>query len=468
VNSIDPQTIRISSPFAVLLALAVTIAARIDSAAAPGDLDTTFAPPFYLTSLPSSPRVSAIVLQPDDGRILVVGAFDGIASLGASRNIARLHGDGRPDASFQSSLSVGEVFCMAMQPDGKILVGGEFTRVGTVTRNRIARLNSDGSLDASFLDDLAGPNSAVKTIALQPDGRVLIGGSFQSVNGVERAYLARLNSDGTVDRSFYEGFQGPNGDVACIALQPDGKVLVGGRFYLWNGAPRNILARLKPDGSPDSAFQPSLPSAGFADGALSLRVQDDGRIVVAGITLVRLNIDGTQDINFVQNLGIVNGYVASVAVQPNGKIVIGGNFTQVGAAPRNGIARLNADGSVDSLFLRNMTGANVLVSPKSVSVQPDGKVLVGGTQGQVNGVMRYGLTRLLPATRPLLAASITDGLFSFVVLGDPQQPVVIQTSGDLTNWLSVHTDVLLEGGSQLFRPQEGPTNAAYFIRVFSP
>ena len=125
------------------------------------------------------------------------------------------------------------VYTIAVQPDGKTVVGGNFTGLGggtgTTTRNRIGRLNVDGTVDASFNP---GTNGPVHAVAVQPDGKILAGGNFTSVGGgtgmtTARSHIARFNADGTVDTSFNPG---ANVNVYALAVQPDGKILVGGNF----------------------------------------------------------------------------------------------------------------------------------------------------------------------------------------------------------------------------------------------
>ena len=127
------------------------------------------------------------------------------------------------------------VYALAVQADGKILVGGDFTTLGgggtgTTTRNRIGRLNPDGTLDTSFDP---GANSTVLALAVQADGKILVGGFFTTLGGggtgtTTRNNIGRLNPDGTLDTSFDPG---ANGNVNALAVQADGKILVGGQFH---------------------------------------------------------------------------------------------------------------------------------------------------------------------------------------------------------------------------------------------
>ena len=146
------------------------------------------------------------------------------------------------------------MYALAVQPDGKVLIGGNFTTVGGTARSSIARLNADGSLDTTF-DPGVGVSSNVRAMALQPDGKVLIGGWFATVAGTNRNHIARLNADGSLDASFDPG-AGASGTVYDIVVQADGKVLIGGAFNTVDGVARNRIARLNADGSLDTSFNP--------------------------------------------------------------------------------------------------------------------------------------------------------------------------------------------------------------------
>ena len=139
------------------------------------------------------------------------------------------------------------VSAMAVQPDGKIIIGGGFTGLGGSTgatlRNHIGRLNADGTVDPTFNP---GANSIVQAIAVQPDGKILIGGNFTSVGGGTgltsiKNHIARFNSDGTVDESFDPG---ANNHIYAIVVQPDGKILLGGDFTTLGGGGTGTTARL--------------------------------------------------------------------------------------------------------------------------------------------------------------------------------------------------------------------------------
>jgi len=349
-------------------------------------------------------NVKALAVQPD-GKIIVGGTFSTLGGGGTGtttrKHIGRLNPDGTLDLSFDPGAN-DIVDALAIQADGKIVVGGFFTTLGgggsgTSVRNHIARVNPDGTLDTSFDP---GANAEITCLAIQADGKILVGGSFTTLGGggtgtFVRNRIARLNPDGTLDMTFNPG---ANDRISAIALQPDGKILVGGNFTTCGGGgigtvPRSCIARLNPDGTIDAGFDPGASGRGTEpeDSTIfSIVVQADGKIVVGGeLTLLggggtghfprsqigRLNSDGTIDAGFDPG---ANNDVKGLAVQPDGKILVVGDFLKIGGGgtgviSRHLIARLNIDGSVDSFD----PGAND-PAVSCVALQADGKVLVGG------------------------------------------------------------------------------------------
>ena len=238
----------------------------------------------------------------------------------------------------------GQVITMALQTDGKIVVGGNFTTLGggaSTRRDFIGRLNPDGTVDTSFNP---GAGAAVSALAIQADGKILVGGAFSTLGGGTRRYIGRLNTDGTLDTSFDPG---AGGALAALAVQADGKILVGGSFLTLGGGgtgttPRNYIGRLNPDGTLDTSFDPGAGSLVYA-----FALQADDRILVGGnftylgvggtgITtrsyIARLNSDGSVDDSFDPG---ASGPVSALALQADGRILVGGNFTTLGSGPRN-------------------------------------------------------------------------------------------------------------------------------------
>jgi uncharacterized delta-60 repeat protein len=219
--------------------------------------DGSWDPSFNPDPLFAETKVNSLVVQ-SDGKVLVGGYSGTVISdpdgdyYEHSYLLTRLNADGSRDPSFESAAdeagrtSLASVQAVTVQSDGKVVFGGEFTMVKGATRNRIARLNANGTLDGTY-NPGSGANSRVASIALQPDGKVLIGGDFTTFNGANCNHIARLNSDGSLDTSFSVG-SGANGGVSSIAVQSDGNILIGGDFTLVNGVTRPRVARLYGDG----------------------------------------------------------------------------------------------------------------------------------------------------------------------------------------------------------------------------
>jgi uncharacterized delta-60 repeat protein len=331
--------------------------------------------------------VSSIVVQAD-GKILVGGAFNGANSIGGqTRNhIARLDATTGLADSFDPK-SNGPVFSIAVQPDGKVLAGGNFVNIGGQMRFEIARLDATTGLADSF-----NPNAdaTVFSVAVQEDGKILAGGNFTHVGGQTRNYIARLDATTGSADSF-----NPNAtsSVLSIAVQPDGKILAGGFFEIIGGQTRNYIARLDPaTGLADSFNANATVAVNVA------AVQADGKILAGGIFtsiggqtrnhIARLEVDGRLDQTL--NLGpgtSFNNYLT--AVQPDGKILIGGNFVSVSGVPRHNIARVNTDGTLDMAFDPNSSRELT-----SIAVQADGNILVAGYFNSIGGQARNYIARL--------------------------------------------------------------------------
>lgn len=354
-----------------------------------GDIDKTFNP---IIGAGANGIVKSIIEQ-TDGKIIIAGEFRSYDYKSKNR-IMRLNADGTIDSSFNIGTGANSgITSVAIQTDGKILITGGFTNFNGTTVNRIARLNSDGTVDNTFISG-TGLNS-YSSIAVQADGKILIGGYFTSYNGVAKKHIARLNVDGTLDTTFNLG-DGPDSTVRKIIVKPDGKILITGDFLDYNEIPRKNIAQLNADGTLDSTFNPG----GGANGIECIALQADGKILIGGYfstynfasrsCFARLNTDGSLDTAF--NLGTgFNSTVQSITVQPNGKILIGGVFTFYNGIEKNKVARLNDDGVLD-LTLDPGTGANESVSV--VAVKTDGKILIGGNFSSYNDTLIGKLAQL--------------------------------------------------------------------------
>jgi uncharacterized delta-60 repeat protein len=347
-----------------------------------------------------------IEIQPD-GKIIIGGLFSGASNSGF-KGLYRLNSNGSFDNQF-TPLDVGAVYGVNYQPNGQIIVGGFRSGEDANSRAFFALINSDGSNNPNFPGSI-GTYGTVNALATQTDGKVLVGGDFVEVNGKERRRIARLNLDGTLDSTFNPG-NGANDLVQGLALQSDGKVVLCGRFGLFNGVSQYNLIRLNNDGSVDSSFVTNVDVNGQVSKCVA---QSDGKIIIAesfnfygGVSrknLARLNTNGSLDTSFDAGVGL--GNIQSILPQPDGKILLCGQFTK-------SIIRLNSDGTVDTGFNVG-TGAAGIIS--AFAIQSDGKIVIGGSFSAYNGVLRSNLARINnngsldltfnPSTQNLLALQI--------------------------------------------------------------
>jgi len=209
-----------------------------------------------------------------DGKIVVGGLFSDFSHGANTANVARLNPDGSLDSTFVKGTNVSSTYAVAVQSDGKILMGGW----------GLARLNPDGSVDNTFNCQLG---AVIETLLVQPDGKILAGGSFNHAGSQNVFCFARINADGSLDTTFNAGGSGPSSSVITITTQPDGKLLIGGYFDSYNGVTQPRIARLNPDGTLDSTFAGVGSSSGTEVDALL--VQDDGKVVADGFFTLTTN-----------------------------------------------------------------------------------------------------------------------------------------------------------------------------------
>jgi len=275
---------------------------------------------------------------------------------GTARNyIARMNADGSLDTAFNPTGGMdGSVRALALDSSGKLYAGGYFLTVNGTARNNIARMNADGSLDTAF-NPPGGMNDGVSAIALDSSGKLYAGGAFTKVNGTARNFIARMNADGSLDTAF-NPTGGMNLNVSAIALDSSGKLYAGGLFTTVNGTARNYIARMNADGSLDTAFN---PSSGMNNNVAAIALDSSGKPYAGGNfttvngtarnRIARMNADGSLDNAFNPTSGMNTG-LSALALDSSGKLYAGGAFTKVNGTARNRIARMNADGSLDTAF----------------------------------------------------------------------------------------------------------------------
>lgn len=282
-----------------------------------------------------------------------------------------------------------------IQSDGKIIYIGGFTTYNGVSANGIVRLNTDGSIDTSFVIG-SGFNLRVQAIAIQPDGKILLGGLFTSYNGTAVNRIIRLNTDGSIDGTFIYG-TGFNGDVESIKVQSNGFIIISGVFSTYNGISANRIVRLNTVGTIDATF---VYGTGFNGRVFDIDIQTDGKIICVGSftlykglaqpKICRLTTTGTLDATFNVGTGVVSGTPISIAIQTDGKILCVGTFLDYNGTTLSRIVRINTDGSIDSAFTTN-NGTSFSNTTYVVKLDDNGKIYVGTVGAFFDGNLSAGL-----------------------------------------------------------------------------
>ena len=321
-----------------------------------------------------SAHVSAIKTQ-SDGKIIVGWHFTAYNATANINRIVRLNTDWSLDSSFNAwwAWFDNDVKTISIDTWGKIIVGGSFSTYNWVSANRIIRLNTNGSNDSS-LSIWVGFSNDVLWLAIQSNGQIVAIGSFTSYNWLWANRIIRINTDWSRD-SLYLG-NGLDWAVTNIKVQSNGKILIAGGFSVYSWIATNGITRFNGDGSIDTNFHLTTPF----DGTIrTLAVQSDGKVIVGGEFtkhIARLNTDGSVDSSFNAWGAGFDGVVLSMAVDTNNKVIVWGNFTTYNWSTASKLIRLNSDGSVDSSFDVGSTINNIV---RSILIQGDGKILVGGT-----------------------------------------------------------------------------------------
>ena len=404
----------------------------------PGRIDASFVP-----APGTNDAVNAVIPQPD-GKVIVAGRFTQANNVGRNR-IARFNFNGSLDTTFDPGTGAdGEITAAVLQPDGRIVVAGRFTSFNGFTHNGICRLNANGSVDQTFGLGNGINNPAALALALQRDGRIIVGGQFSQIDLTQRFNLARLNTNGSVDLSF-DPLNGPSGDVNAIVIQPDGAIIIGGTFIGYNGFARGGIARVLANGVLDPSFDSGVGTGG---NVFALALQHNGQIVLggrfaqyAGINrtfIARVFSNGSLDPGFNP---VPDDWVQSLAVEPDDRILVGGFFTVINGVGRSRIARLNTTGSVDTTFdpglgcLGSLT--NDAPQVRSIALQLFGRVLAGGVFTSYDNSLRFNIVRLFDGSASFQNLSARAHVFTgeqiliagFIVEGSENKMVLIRGLG---------------------------------------
>lgn len=291
------------------------------------------------------------VIKDSSNKYLVSGIFTTYNGSTAG-GIARLNYDGSFDSTFNSGTGfIGLVFAIEQLSSGSYVIGGNYSEYNGSLYNSIIKVSSGGTVDGSFVIG-TGFNSDVYVIDEQSDNKLLIGGAFTTYSGASANKIIRLNSDGSIDSSFNIG-TGFSATVEKLVILNDGKVLVGGSFTSYNGVNVNRFVKLNSDGSIDNTFN---IGTGFSSTVNGITVLPDNKILVTGSftsysgisanRVIRLNSDGSVDNTFNSVPG-ANQTVYNSVVLSNGRYAFTGTFTGFDNYVANRIAVTNDSGSLN-------------------------------------------------------------------------------------------------------------------------
>jgi uncharacterized delta-60 repeat protein len=432
-----------------------------------GGLDATAQSIDAFNPLPDGSAV-AVAIQ-SDGKIVIASQLQNVDDVPVS-DIARLNVDGSLDTSFTGAGAVnGEIIAVAVQPDAKLLVGGSFDAIGGSPHHYLARLNADGTLDSGFADP--GLDNTVWSIAVQPDGKILAAGDFTVAGSTARAHVARFNSNGTLDTGFADP-QICSTRASSVALQSTGEVLVGGYFaYIGNCSGthsppyHSYLARFSSVGVLDSAFPVDPPGSAVTAIVVgpdnALYVNGGYSIPAGGLRLAaKLSANGT----FVPTYGNLSndGSTNSFALQPDGKLLLGGDFQTIATQPRHALARLNADGTLDSGFADlhfGISNTNPNGTIFGIAAQRNGDVIAVGNFSLADGQARQFAARVVLSDQAVSrlsgAASGGNVIATWTRTGagsELAQPPTLLHSTDGVDFAAVGTMTRVAGGWQITAP----------------
>ena len=319
--------------------------------------------------------VQAVAVQAD-GKVLIGGAFTMVDGVSHNR-IARLDANGNLDATFNVSADA-HVDRIALQPDGKIVIGGHFTELSsgatTTTRNYIARLNTDGSIDPVFNPNV---DDNVSALAVQQNGKILVGGNFSLMNGnLLHPFFVRLNTDGTWDNTFTPNVS--NTVQSIIVLEGPQQILIGGNFFKMGCTYCATLA---------GCFDTSIPPVELASYGGCM----PGADLVNYVALINMS-DGSQDTSLQSQIDVGQDQIYSIARQSDGKIVVGGGFNL--GSGQNYIARLNSNGTIDS-YNPNANGPVY-----ALALLASDNLITAGTFTAIGGAARNNIARLNSSGTP--------------------------------------------------------------------
>jgi uncharacterized delta-60 repeat protein len=487
-----------------------------------GRIDTT-----YNTGMPNADGFyPELVLIDGDGKAVVFGSYLMTWKGTTLNGFARFNTDGTLDTGFNTGANPGitsgssgfKVTCAAIQSDGKIVIGGIFTDIRGVTQNGIARLNTDGSLDTGFNTGVnpgvSGVGTAVYAIAIQSDGKILIGGPFTSARGTTQNYIARLNTNGSLDTGFNTGGTvGTDNTVTSIFIQPTtGKIVIAGGFTTVRGTKdQYYYSRLNTDGTLDASYNQLPVQYPFSSLNAGQCAMLDGELWMTygapvfkgqwhgGYDIVHLNVDGSLNTDWRSDLdvsAITTAVSKGVLPLSDGKLLVNGAFKSFAGVYSNGFVRLNTDGTVDTTFnpsyqIGTVETALPLKTPRlGIATETDsapsykGPVIVSNTSFRHSSRYLYSMTVTMPtdiqqgdlailnvarewagqtatmtitgtdwtavSSGAIIGSAFVSGAWYSVLDGtEGGTNYTIEWAGDTFAWMSIATITIVRGASSL-------------------
>lgn len=443
-----------------------TCAIQLRDADRPGLLD-----PDYRVPIPSGLADGVVrrLLSAPDGGLFCAGSFSGVTDRAFS-GLLKLSPDGSIDTAFpaprftiaadlEAGFEYGMVTALARQPDGKLLLGGSFAGVNGQRANNIVRLLPDGAIDDTFAVG-TGFDGEISQIAVQADGQILVAGGFGSVNGTARDMLARLLPTGALDATFNARLGPPGYGAVSVAALPSGEVLVGGYFETVAGVSRPSFARLSAGGQLVRSISYPVNS-----GVVShIHLLPDGRFYLAGNfrdpnpQIARFHPDGRWDDSFRTTPFAAD--VLDILPFPDGRLLVAGSFVQNSLATRNALALLLGDGTPDLAFDAGLGPQSI---GRRLSPTATGDIYLAGTiRADVDAPwQRLGRLTGLPVRPQLLTTN--PEVSPIPVAAVPGLNHILETSPNLRDWTPLATnrfDTLL---GQF--PAVAPSPPSLFLRL---
>ncbi|UOQ73633.1 T9SS type A sorting domain-containing protein [Hymenobacter cellulosilyticus] len=449
-----------------------------------GALDNTFTTQSTFNCLSYSSTNSEEFAVDSNGRVIVSGCFVNYGGVASGNNfVTRFLSNGQRDTQFAVGQQLdSRATCVKVLANDDVLLGGEFSRYGSIRNVNLVRLNSAAQALATPRPALMA-DGAVEDVVQQPDGKLLVGGKFWQINGQAAGNIARLNLDGTLDNSFQ--LNGVDGQVRKIAVRDNGRIVVAGDFTTVGTQASPMVAQLLANGSPDASFATAgtATSAGaYTSNVHALALQADGSLLIGGpsttlgnfygplhrvltngavdaaysnqigqfpevlslaalpsgkhyvgfrgsspAALVRLNANGSLDNTF--TAGTSTGYVVinDLVVLPNEKVLAGGSFSNYGGTARTNLVQLNANGTVDAAFVPPVLSGTGITS---LARYANGRILIGGGSLSVDGISRGTVARLNPngSYDASFSSTLRSGYNAYVTLQADESALVYSTS----------------------------------------